>query len=383
MKPLIESWSDAAAGPLNKALEARRRAGLPIIDLITTNPHEAGLCFPPDDLRAIVDDALTSCRTVSVYTPDPRGQAPARQAIAAYYAARGTPVDANQIVLTPGTSMGYFQAIRLLTQPGDDILVPKPGYPLLDDLADICGTQLRRYHLRPGEGGWRIDPGELEFQITPRTRAVVIVSPHNPTGSVASSEELATIGAVCRRHGIALLFDEVFCEFLHPDTTFPRPRAADSPLCVTLNGFSKMLSLPQWKIAWMAVSGDDEKTKSFLAALEHLSDAFLPVNELAQAMIPSLLDVGARKVIPALAAAYRDRLQLAITLCRHPTHMPEGGVYLCARLPEGAHDENHALSLLSDHGVLVHPGYYYDMPGHIVMTAVATPEQLRLALARV
>ncbi len=384
MNPLLRQWSDPLPGPLAGELEEKRRAGRHVIDLITANPHECGLRFPDDLLDGIVQRALREAPAVRVYTPDARGQLPAREAIAAYYQARGVEADPGAIVLTPGTSMAYFHAFRLLCQPGDEVLVPKPGYPLLDDLCAVCGLKLRYYHLTDRSGQWRIDLDDLAFQLTPRTRIVVAVSPHNPTGVVLSAEELEGIGRLCRKHDLALLFDEVFCEFLSDATAvLPRPRAGDFPLAITLNGFSKMFSLPGWKIAWMKVAGDEVLVRPLLQAIEHLSDAFLPVNELAQAIVPAVLAASDPPVYTMLAAEYRARMSAALAGFPLPCRAPEGGVYITARLPDGVPDEEFALRLLRDFDVLVHPGYYYDMPGHIVMTCVQEPRRMRAGLAAV
>lgn len=379
--PLCNRWQKAEPAALERALgEARSRDTF--IDLISRPPQESGFLFPAELLATAIEQALQSPGVVG-YRPDARGQSGARSAIAAYYSGRGTVADPGRLVLTPGTSLGYLTAFRLLCQRGDEILIPRPGYPLFDDLAAIAGVGLRAYHLGQRDDTWHFDPEELRFQITPRTRAVVVVSPHNPTGHCFSREELESLAGLCREYGLALIFDEVFCEFLSEgsESAFPRPDPAQFPLVITLNGLSKMLSLPQWKIAWMKVDGDHHLVSSFLAAAEHFSDSLLAVNELAQAITPAVLEAGERgmfREFRVLLGSRRDLLRQGMPL---PLASHDAGAYVCARLPDGADDVAVALHLLEADGLYLHPGSFYDMPGHLIMTATAGEEQLCAALS--
>jgi aspartate/methionine/tyrosine aminotransferase len=382
--PLAESWSAAAENPLAAALAELRSAGHDVIDLVSANPHEHGLRFPDDVLADIVGRTLQESPSVHVYSPDSLGQHEAREAVADFYRRRGEPADPARIVLTPGTSMAYFYALRLLTRAGDDVLAPKPGYPLFDNLCELCGLRLRHYHLRESAEGWRPDPEEIAWQCTPRTRVLMLVSPHNPTGMVLRPEELEAIAAVARRKNLAVIFDEVFSEFLqHPGQALPRPRAEQFPLVLTLNGFSKMFSLPGWKFGWMKIDGDDAAVRPLLAALEQMSDTFLPVNELVQATAPTLFDAG-REVSERLSREYAERRALAHQLSPRAAHLPESGVYLALKLPPSDESElNAVLRLLRDHHVHAHPGFYYDLPGHLVITCVPRPELIREGMRRI
>ncbi|MCC6546467.1 pyridoxal phosphate-dependent aminotransferase [Candidatus Sumerlaeota bacterium] len=375
---LLREWGTCDAGPLARAVEERRIARLDLIDLITANPNENGFVIPDEQMTRAIASAMAQ-RSVNIYTPDARGQFSARTAIAKYYGE----TSAENIVLTPGTSMGYFYALRLLTEPGDEILVPKPGYPLLDDLCAVCGIGMRNYHLKETEKGWALDPDDVQFQVSPRTRAIVVVSPHNPTGMICKEIDYERLGEICRARNLALIVDEVFCEFLQADQqSFPRAQDGDFPLVITLNGFSKMFSIPAWKIAWMKVGGKADRVLRFMAALEHLSDTFLPVNELAQAMVAPLLE-GQRGVVDDFAREYRTRMQIARRSSPLPSHAAEAGVYHCMKLPDGVDEDSFVIRLLRDQGVLLHPGYFYGMPGHVIMTCVAKEELLQRGLQRV
>ncbi len=324
---------------------------------------------------------MREAETVRRYAPDPLGQRTARNAVCEFYQRRGAATDPAHILLTPGTSVAYLYALRLLADRGDEILVPSPGYPLFDDIAAICGVGLRRYHLAARPEGWRPDLDEIAFQCTERTRAVMVISPHNPTGTVWGDDDLAGLAALCRERDLAVVFDEVFSEFLTPPLA-RLPRPVEFPLCVTLNGFSKMFALPGWKIGWMKVEGDAAWRDSFLRALAHIADTLLPVGELQQAMIPALMAAGDPAVSGALSETLSARRQIALDALDAPPPTPEGGVSLCCPLPEGVDDEAFAIRLLEEHGVAVHPGHFYDLPRHAVMTCIAEPSLLRAGIAR-
>ncbi len=382
LSPLARAWTETPANPLAAALDRFRAEGRPYLDLITANPQENGLRFSDSILAGALDRALEA-PNVRVYQPDPLGQRPAREAIAAWYERRGHLANPGRVLLTPGTGLAYFYAFRLLVQPGGEILVPRPGYPLFDDIAATAGVRLRYYHLHREGDRWRPDLDDLAFQCTPATRLVIVVSPHNPAGTVLSEMELEGLGRLCHERGLSVVFDEVFSEFLAPPLThLPRPQPGQFPLVLTLNGFSKMFSLPGWKAGWIKVDGTANNLGAFLRSLEFLSDTFLPVPEPVQALIPALLEAGEPES-RALAREYNRRRQLALETLRFPADHPEGGVYLCCRLPEPLEEEAFCIHALQEHGVLVHPGYYYHLPpGYVVLTCVAEPGRLREGIAR-
>ncbi|MBN1475314.1 pyridoxal phosphate-dependent aminotransferase [Candidatus Sumerlaeota bacterium] len=363
-------------------MEEARRAGRTLLDLITPNPSEHGLAFPHESLAEIAQWAMRHTESVRRYTPCPLGQRPAREAIADLYRRRGVEAQADHIALTPGTSFGHLATMRLLVEQGDELLIPSPGYPLFDDIAAICGVRLRRYHLAESDGRWRPDLEEIAFQCTERTRAIAVVSPHNPTGTVWSESDLGDLRRLCEQRDLALIFDEVFCEFLTPPLE-RLPRPVGFPLAITLNGLSKMLALPAWKIAWMRVEGEPGRRTGFLRALEHLIDTFLPMGELQQAMIPAILEAGDPAVCRALAEELNRRRQLAVDFLGSAAPPPQGGVHLCAPLPEGVDDEEFAIRLIRERGVAVHPGFYYELPHHLTLTCIPRPEILREGIGEI
>lgn len=365
-----------AKNALYEARDALVRNGVDIVDLIQGNVNTHGIVYPGDVLSEIL---LGAAAQATVYRPDSFGQLAAREAIAAYYSALS--VTPDQVLITPGTSVSYWYCFKLLANAGDEILCPSPSYPLFDYIGRLCDVQLTTYPLTEGER-WSLDTEALERRITPRTRAIVLISPHNPTGMVAAQDEVQRLAAVAGRHGLALIADEVFSEFLGTAEPFVHAATFDAPLVFTLNGFSKMYALPGMKIGWILVTGEIERRRQAMRALELISDTFLPVNEVAQWSVPGIFDRGA-----SFLKTYREwirqrRKQALDALTGIRFAEPEGGFYITLPIPSD--EDEAAIRLLREDRVLVHPGYFYDMePNHLVMTFIGDPELLPHTFARV
>jgi aspartate/methionine/tyrosine aminotransferase len=347
-----------------------------IVDLVRGNVNEHGIVFPPDLLDQILKNAAEAAR---IYRADSMGQRPARESIARYYGPLNIPAD--QILVTPGTSISYWYCFKLLAEPGDEILCPQPSYPLFDYIARLCGVQMTHYRLVESRD-WSIDLDHLEHQITTATRAIVLISPHNPTGMVADHEQLKELAEIARRHALPIISDEVFNEFIFGLDSFPRIAATEAPLVFTLNGFSKMFALPGIKIGWMAVTGEQPLVRKALSALELISDTFLPVNEIAQFAVPGIFRQGqdflkryANWVAQCRAAAMDGLKGLSFV-------PPRGSFYIT--LPIARDEEEAAATLLERDRILVHPGYFYDIPpDHLVTTFIDDPGAVRAHFERI
>src|SRR5581483_1751921 len=292
--------------PLYRERDLLLSRGEKVTDLVSGNVHHHGIHYPQAILEQALRDAAGLAR---IYRPDPLGQAAARDAISRYYREEGLSIPPGQIVLAPGTSLSYWYAFKLFAGPGDEILSPRPTYPLFDAIASLAGVRMADYRLREGSR-WEIDFEHLESRITERTRAIVLISPHNPTGAVAGEAELARLAEVAARRQLPIISDEVFSPFLFRRERLPRPAATAAPLVLTLNGFSKMLALPGMKIGWIAFSGEAPLVRKALAAAETISDTFLPVNETAQFAVPALLE-GAKEFRSEYRSAVQERARLA------------------------------------------------------------------------
>jgi len=376
----ISSRLHGETNELYSLRDALKKQGQPVFDLIAGNINEHGFVFPQGCLEEILVRASRQCR---IYQPDSFGQRPAREAVSEYYRSRGISVDTDNILLTPGTSLSYWYCIKLLADEGDEILCPQPSYPLFDYIALLSGVKLVPYHLDESNG-WALDVERMESDISTRTRAIVLISPHNPTGHVASADEICRVAEVAARHDLAIMSDEVFSEFLLQDTVLPRPIGSEAPLVCTLNGFSKMFALPGMKFGWMALSGKRDRVQQAMRSLEMISDTFLPVNEIVQAAAPEIFRQGG-SVCVDFARRIRECWSIAgeyidlIDCCS--CSKPGGGFYATLKL-HGLNEETAARKFLNENHILIHPGYFYDMrPDHLVLCFAQKPEMIRHSLS--
>lgn len=365
---------------LSASLARFRSEGQEILDLTVSNPTRCGFTYPEAEIRTAL-----SLPAVLEYDPDPQGSRAAREAIAAHHGYGLRPED---LLLTASTSEGYGLLFKLLGDPGDEVLVPSPSYPLFDWLARLEGLQARSvpsyFH-----GRWHLDLGGLEAALTARTRAIVVVNPNNPTGHFLSHAEWSGLTELCARHGLALLVDEVFSDYglEAPEGRLRTVLADPAPPCPVflLSGLSKVAALPQIKLGWIAVRGPG--AAEHLEALAFLADQYLSVSASAQAAAPALLALA-----PALRTQVMARLQInlaqldeALPTLPHLSRLPvEGGWSVLLRRPAVDGDETCALRLLREASVLVHPGSFFDLPGdgHLVLSLLTHPEIFSVALAR-
>ncbi len=349
---------------LSRAMEERKRSGGPLIDLTESNPTRCGFDY---DTPAIA--AALAGSAGAAYEPHPQGMPAARAAVAASYAERGLCVDPQSLVLTSGTSEGYAHLFTLLADAGDEVLVPTPGYPLLEVLTGLGGIRLVQYRQVYDEAtGWRIDVERLRPSISTRTRAIVVVSPNNPTGAFLKRAELDAIALLCREHGLALIVDEVFSDYGCGKDAARVASAVchEGALTFVLNGLSKISGLPQMKLAWIHASGPRELRLAAVERLAFIADAYLSVGTPVQHAASVLLDAR-RTVAPQIRsridANFADLESLEARSARACRVLArEGGWYGVIRLPDEASDEEAAQMLLDRDGVLAHPGYFYDFP---------------------
>ncbi len=348
-------------------------SGSKIIDLTISNPTCAGIQY---DQTAILN-ALANPKALD-YDPQPKGLRIAREAVARYYASI---VDPESLILTTSTSEGYSYVFRLLCNPGDEILVPKPSYPLFDFLADLQDVKVVPYSLIY-DHGWQIDFHSLETALTAKSRAIVLVHPNNPTGSYVSAQERQRLNELCHQHQLALVVDEVFLDYAHDGEHRPTFAANNDVVTFTLSGISKISALPQMKLAWIAVSGPQADFAAALQRLEIIADTYLSLNAPVELAAPVLLDQ--RKTIqPQLIRRVGANLaELDRQLARQKSCSRldlQGGWYAVLRIPVTRSDEDFAIELLRRSSVLVHPGHFYDFPidGYLVLSLITREEKFR------
>ena len=366
------NW-DLKANRLSGALARHKSSGRKLLDLTASNPTECGFRYStPSIIRALCNPAALE------YHPEPRGLKLAREAVSEYYAARGTAVSADDIILTVSTSEAYSFVFRLLCNPGDEILIPTPSYPLFDFLADVNDVTLVRYPLFY-DHGWHIDLHSMEQAITPRTRGIIVVHPNNPTGHYTGEREISALNSFCAAHKMAIIADEVFLDFPLTQTPQPSFAANNAALTFTMSGISKICGLPQMKFAWLAVSGPEALKREALSRLEVIADTYLSMNTPIQLAAPALLQArtGFQQQLMTRVRANLAELDSQLSKQSAVNRLElEGGWYAILRVPATRSDEELALELLEKHSVYVHPGHFYDFPGdgHLVLSLI-TPEQ--------
>jgi len=363
-----------APNRLTRQLEERRRQGLPVLDLTESNPTRCGFAADPEILKSLLDPRSL------IYEPDPRGLLCARQTVCEYYAARGVRVGPEQVFLTTSTSEAYTYVFRLLADPGDQVLVPQPSYPLFDFLAGINDLEVVSYPLRYDQE-WRLDLAAVRDGWGPRARALMVVHPNNPTGSFVQSSELAFLADCCRQNHGALIADEVFADYaFEPGEDRVRSHAAVSEvLTFTLSGLSKISALPQMKLGWVVVSGPRKELQTALERLEVIADTYLSVSAPIAHALPALLEL--RKTVQP---GMMDRLRSNLRWLEHATGSrrevrclrTEGGWYTILKVPETVSDEDWAVELLAREGVLIHPGHFYDFTGDGYLVVSLLTEEL-------
>ena len=374
------NW-DLAPNRFTRAVEAHQREGRELLDLTASNPTTIGLEYDPNLLNAFAhSDALR-------YSPEPRGLRSAREAVSSYYESRGGPVSPDRVILTTSTSEAYTFVFRLLCEPGDEVLVPSPSYPLFEFLADLQDVRLKPYPLFY-DHGWHVDMHALRAALTDRTRAIMAVHPNNPTGSYLHAGEIAELNALCSGGNLALVIDEVFLDFAHDSERRSSFAVNTDALTFTLSGLSKISGLPQMKFAWLVVSGPDALATQALERLEVIADTYLSMNTPTQLAAPAMFEHGhsfQRQLMSRIRTnlAGLDAQLSRQSLCRRLEL--EGGWYATLRVPITRSDEDLAIDLLQQRDVLVHPGHFYDFPsdGHLILSLIAPEPIFREGVSRV
>ena len=380
-----------AQNRLTRALEQVRANGAKILDLTASNPTRVGLEY---DSRAILT-ALSSEQALD-YDPQAKGLLAARRAVAGYYrdrsaggrdVASNVSTDVERIILTTSTSEGYSYVFRLLCNTGDELLVPKPSYPLFEFLADLQDVKLVPYPLIY-DHGWQMDFPSLEKAVTERTRGVVVVHPNNPTGSYVQAGEMASLNAFCRGHGLAVIADEVFLDYVLQDQRPASFAGNRDVLTFTLSGLSKISALPQMKVAWIMTSGPPEVLDEALDRLEVIADTYLSMNAPIQWALPALLEQRhgvQRQLLERVKTNLTelDRQLASQKACQRLC--VEGGWYAVLRIPVMRSDEDLVIELLREESVLIHPGHFYDFPsdGYLVLSLIPPIEDFAEGIRRV
>jgi alanine-synthesizing transaminase len=377
--------SDRTPNRLAEAVRRARAGGRELIDLTVTNPTRCGFDYPDDILAPLADPAGRD------YAASPFGLAAAREAVAADYARRGLRVDPAHIVLTSSTSEAYSLLFKLLCEPaGSATLVPAPSYPLFDHLTRLDGALAVPYRLEY-HGRWCVDGESLDEGLAvPGVRAVLAVSPNNPTGSALATHELEALLARCERAGAALILDEVFADYPLTDRPIdPLPHVADATaLTFRLGGLSKSAGLPQVKLGWLAAAGPGDRLSEALDRLELICDTYLSVSTPVQLAAAGLMASGAAvrdQIAARIRANYAALQDLTARWPAVETLPADGGWSAVLRVPATRSEEDIVLDLLEHRAVVVHPGFFFDFPNeaYLVVSLLPPPATFREGVERV
>jgi alanine-synthesizing transaminase len=374
--------ADLTPNRLADALTDARAAGRHLVDLTESNPTRAGFDYPHDLLLPLSD------RRALAYAPAPFGLAEARVAVAGDFARRGVHLSPDRIVLTASTSDAYAFLFKLLTDAGDEVLVPAPSYPLFEHLARLDHVAATPYSL-DADDGWRIDVESLRGALTDRSRAILLVSPNNPTGSFVKPDEVDCVVEMAASRGMAVVTDEVFCDYeLTPNTRAAAGRFANRTdiLSFTLGGLSKSVGLPQVKLSWIGVAGPKHLVEPALERLELICDTYLSVSTPAQIAAAELLSRGVtirEQIARRVSANYRTLMDTVVPPCR--VVPSEGGWYGVLEVPSIESEERLVVDLLKNDGVLVHPGYFFDFPreSYLIVSLLVPEASFAEGIARI
>ena len=378
-------WS-LAPNRLTQSLRELRAQGAEILDLTESNPTRCGFDYEREGILAALAD-----RAALAYDPDPRGLRVAREAVSHYYHEIGASVSPDQVFLTTSTSEAYWYVFRLLADPGDAVLVPRPSYPLFEFLGGLNDVTLIPYPLRYHDG-WEIDFEGLDAAVHAakgRARALLVVHPNNPTGSFVSQAEGDNLASLCRDRGMALIADEVFRDFPFDVDAGPAPTHAAGSACLTftLSGLSKISALPQMKLAWLVASGPVELLAPALARMELIADTYLSVSAPLALALPRWLELR-HAMQSQILERVRGNLQIldeALGSASPVSRLKsQGGWYAVLRVPRPRRVEDLALELLNRHRVFVHPGHFYDFDsdGFLVLSLLPKSDVFREGIRR-
>ena len=366
----------------SKLLAAKLVDGSPLLDLTVSNPSQIDLQYPHREIA----NTYGSIRDFT-YRPEPFGSTEARRAIVRYYESRGVQIHPKQVALTASTSEAYSLLFKLLCNPGDEILVPTPSYPLFDYLAALESVRVVPYRL-VYDGRWFIDFDRLKTNLTPRTRAIVVVNPNNPTGSYLERAEANSLLSLASQHYLPIISDEVFMDYSFGGLSSRVSTFAefDSVLSFSLNGISKTAGMPQLKLGWIVTNGPVHQQEIALDRLEILLDTYLSVSNPVQQSLPRLMELG-DSIRNQLKARIAENFEIGCIILKDTAanflHI-DGGWSALIRLPEKLSEEEWITRLLLDHAVVVQPGYFFDIypEAHIVVSLIAKPSDFRAGLER-
>lgn len=383
------SW-EMMQNEITSQLDGLHHSGTSIIDLTESNPTRCGFLYPEEKILKPL-----SLPSGMIYDPSPHGNHEAREAVARYYRSKNISISPDQVFLCASTSEAYTFLFRLLADPKERILFPRPSYPLFEFLVGLNDIRMDTYALgydrgtQRDEDEWYIDLKNLEAEIQSNTKAIVLVNPNNPTGSYVKADELKALNKICTQNNLAIISDEVFYDYEFVHRTDKVSLAENKKvLTFTMGGLSKTLCLPQMKLSWIVVNGPEAQVKAATERMEIILDTYLSVNTPVQNALKDWLDLQPQIHSEVLGRVQRNRdflIQHVKGVDNCECLNAEGGWYAIIRMPETKSEEEWGLELLNKDHVFVHPGYFFDFweEPFIVVSLLPKPEQFREGVTRI
>ena len=366
---------DLSSNPLMTQVSALKKNKTSFFDLTESNPtHDVLFQASQEDILCCLNN-----KNNAQYTPSSQGMLAAREAVSRYYKIKNINVSPEQIFLTANTSEAYSFVFRLLANPDDVILFPRPSYPLFSFLGDLNDLKIRTYPL-VYQKRWRLVTQTFKEQIDPAVKAMVLVNPNNPTGSFIQPDELIAINQICRQASMAIISDEVFGDYVLGDGK-DQVSLINNPdvLTFVFGGLSKALGLPQMKLSWIIISGPQQAAKEARARLEIIADTYLSVNTPVQNALSQWLAI-ADKMQGPIQARVRANWHFLRDVCqkseRYQLLDSDGGWYAVLKVPLIGCEEQWVIDCLEQERVFVHPGYFFDFDqdGHLVLSLLTAPD---------
>lgn len=369
------NW-DLSENPLSLTLKKLKTAGVPIINLTEANPTKVGFQYPSDWLTS-----LTTKKNFE-YEPIASGMLKTRQSVCDYYQQRKINISPNQVLLTASTSEAYSFLFKLLCNPNDEVLTPAPGYPLFSYLAQLNDVKVSSYQLIFKQGLWQFDIEHIKKQIkNGNVKAIILVSPNNPTGSFTTKKDFQFLNAICQQHNIAIISDEVFSDYVFGEyqDSFESALNNKEVLTFTMSGISKALALPQMKMSWIVANGPDEQLKEALSRLDVIADTYLSVSTPIQHACVEWLSKA-----DAIVHQIKARVEQNLTTLRHliadkkdiELFCVQAGWYALLKIPMDISEDEWVLRLLEEKQVYVHPGFYFDFQQEgIIVLSLLPPRE--------
>jgi len=371
---------------LSALLKDKKSAGISVLDLMESNPTNAGFDFD----EAGILNAVSKSESLK-YLPHPKGLKTARKAVAQYYKEKNIEINIDNIFLTSGTSEAYSFIFKLLTDPGDEILIPNPGYPLFSFIAEMESVNIKNYKLKYSDGNfWSIDFESLKSGIADKTKAVIIVNPNNPAGNYIKAKEINELLRICREHKIAVICDEVFLDYpVESDRkNIFSVAGINYVLTFTLSGLSKICGLPQMKLSWIIVGGPKKECNEAKEKLEIITDTYLSVGAPVQLAVGSLLvnrDFIQAQIKDRILRNYEFLKSELIANEFADLMKTDGGWYAVLKIKIKISEENMAFEMLDKKDVYIHPGFFFDFKdeGYIVVSLLTPAENFNTGIKRI